>query len=178
MRFITLLMTALLLAGFAYGQNGKIAGKISDKTYGDAVIGATVAIKGSSTGAATDVDGNFSISVPAGEYVVEIKYIGYQQKNIEGVVVKPGQTTNVNAVLEESTSTQMSEVVITSRLERETVNALYIQQRNNVSLSSGISADIIQRSPDKNTGEVLKRVSGASIQDGKYVVIRGFERSL
>lgn len=173
MRFITLLMTALLLAGFAYGQNGKIAGKISDKTYGDAVIGATVAIKGSSTGAATDVDGNFSISVPAGEYIVEIKYIGYQQKNIEGVVVKPGQTTNVNAVLEESTSTQMSEVVITSRLERETVNALYIQQRNNVSLSSGISADIIQRSPDKNTGEVLKRVSGASIQDGKYVVIRG-----
>lgn len=173
MRFITLLMTALLLAGFAYGQNGKIAGKISDKTYGDAVIGATVTIKGSTTGAATDVDGNFSISVPAGEYVVEIKYIGYQQKNIEGIVVKPGQTTNVSAILEESTSTQMSEVVITSRLERETVNALYIQQRNNVSLSSGISADIIQRSPDKNTGEVLKRVSGASIQDGKYVVIRG-----
>lgn len=173
MRFITLLATALLLAGASFAQNGKIAGKISDKTYGEPVIGAAVGIQGMSIGAVTDVDGNFMISVPSGEYVVEIKYIGYQQKNIEGVAVKAGQTTEVKAILEESKSTQMSEVVITARMERETVNALYIQQRNSVSLSSGISADIIQRSPDKNTGEVLKRVSGASMQDGKYVVIRG-----
>lgn len=173
MRFITLLIAALLLAGSSFAQNGKIAGKISDKTYGEAVIGATVTVQGTTSGAVTDVDGNFIIAMPAGEYTVEVKYIGYQQKNIEGVVVKPGQSTNVNVILEESTSTQMSEVVVTARMERETVNALYIQQRNSVSLSSGISADIIQRSPDKNTGEVLKRVSGASIQDGKYVVIRG-----
>ncbi len=173
MRFVTILIAALLIAATSFAENGKIAGKISDKTYGDAVIGATISVQGLTLGTITDVDGNFQLSVPTGEYVIEVKYIGYQQKNIEGVVVKAGQTTEVNAVIEESTDTKMSEVVITARLERETVNALYIQQRNNVSLSSGISADIIQRSPDKNTGEVLKRVSGASIQDGKYVVIRG-----
>lgn len=173
MRFITILFAALFTAVSAFAENGKIAGKISDKTYGDPVIGATVTVKGLTVGAVTDVDGQFTLTVPTGEYTVEVKYIGYQQKNIEGVVVKASQTTDVNLVMEEATNTQMNEVVISARLERETVNALYIQQRNNVSLSSGISADIIQRSPDKNTGEVLKRVSGASIQNGKYVVIRG-----
>lgn len=174
MRFVTILIAALLFAANSFAENGKIAGKISDKTYGDAIIGASVSVQGLSIGTVTDVDGNFILNnVPTGEYVIEVKYIGFQQKNIEGVAVKAGQTTNVNVVMEESSSTKMDEVVITARLDRETVNALYIQQRNNVSLSSGISADIIQRSPDKNTGEVLKRVSGASIQDNKFVVIRG-----
>lgn len=172
-RFATLVIAALLITLGAHAENGKIAGKISDKTYGEPVIGATIAVQGLSIGTVTDVDGNFQLSVPTGEYVIEIKYVGYQQKNIEGVVIKAGQTTEVVAVLEENESTKLNEVVVTARLDRETVNALYIQQRNNVSLSSGISADIIQRSPDKNTGEVLKRVSGASMQEGKYAVIRG-----
>jgi hypothetical protein len=40
-------------------------------------------------------------------------------------------------------------------------------------MSSGLAADFIRRTPDRNTGEVLKRVSGASIQDGKFVIVRG-----
>ncbi len=36
-----------------------------------------------------------------------------------------------------------------------------------------ISAEAIKRSPDKNTGEVLKRVPGTSIQEGKYLIVRG-----
>jgi hypothetical protein len=35
------------------------------------------------------------------------------------------------------------------------------------------SADMIRKSPDKNTGDILKRISGTSVQDGKYVVVRG-----
>src|SRR4030095_1185409 len=46
-------------------------------------------------------------------------------------------------------------------------------QKNNTSVSSGLAADFIKRTPDKNTGEVLKRVSGASIQENKFVVVRG-----
>ena len=42
-----------------------------------------------------------------------------------------------------------------------------------VSVASVISAESIRRSPDKNTGEVLKRTPGASIQEGKFIVIRG-----
>jgi hypothetical protein len=40
-------------------------------------------------------------------------------------------------------------------------------------MSSGLAADFIRRTPDRNTSDVLKRVSGASIQDNKFVVVRG-----
>jgi TonB-dependent receptor len=53
------------------------------------------------------------------------------------------------------------------------VNNLYANQKASINISSGISAELIRRSPDKNTSEVLKRVSGASIQDNKFIVVRG-----
>lgn len=173
MRFVFMFLMVSLTAIQAYA-NGKIAGKISDEKTGEPIIGATVVVSGTSIGTVTDVDGRYMLmSVPTGTVVVEIKYIGYQQKNIEEVVVKEGEVTEVNAIISEDDKTQLSEVVVTGTLKKESINALYIMQKNNVSVSSGISADIIQRSPDRNTGQVLKRVSGASVKDGKYVVIRG-----
>ncbi|MEJ7681037.1 MAG: TonB-dependent receptor plug domain-containing protein [Segetibacter sp.] len=61
----------------------------------------------------------------------------------------------------------------TAGTRRETISSLYLQQKNSSSISDGISAEVIRRSPDRSTGEVLKRVSGASVQDNKFVVIRG-----
>ena len=172
MRIVTIFLTLFMLATQAFAK-GTISGKISDEKTGDPIIGATVVIQGTATGTATDVDGYFTLAADAGEYILEIKYIGYQQKNISDVVVKDGQVTSVNALIAEDDKTKLQEVVVTASLKKESINALYVLQKNAVAVSSGISADVIQRTPDRNTGEVLKRVSGASVQDGKYVVIRG-----
>jgi len=64
-------------------------------------------------------------------------------------------------------------VVITATVRQESISALYAQQKNSISISSGITSELIRRTPDRNTSEVLKRVSGASIQDNKFVIIRG-----
>ncbi len=163
----------MTLASFQAFANGKIAGKVADEKTGDVIIGATVMVQGTGKGTATDVDGHFQLEVPAGTYTVEIRYIGYQPKDISDVVVKEGEVTNLDAIISEDSKTTLKDVVVTASLKKESVNALYIMQKNSVSLSSGISADVIQRTPDRNTGEVLKRVSGASVKDNKYVVIRG-----
>jgi TonB-dependent receptor len=172
MRIISMLFTLLFISLHAIGQ-GKIAGKVTDDKTGESVIGANVIIKGTANGTSTDVDGNFTLSVAAGTYTVEVRYIGYQPKEVAGVKVDGKAVTPVNITIAEASNTTLNEVVITTTLKKENVNALYVMQKNNVSVSSGISADIIQRSPDRNTGEVLKRVSGASIQNDKFVIIRG-----
>ena len=46
-------------------------------------------------------------------------------------------------------------------------------QKNSANVSDGISAETIKRTPDKNTSDVLKRISGASIQDNRFVIVRG-----
>jgi hypothetical protein len=172
MRQGLLLMFSLLLClkGFA---NGKITGKVSDEKNGEFIVGAVVAVKGTPQGTVTDVDGNFSFDVAGGTYTLVVNYIGYQSKEIADVVVGADVTVEVKIALSESKATQLQDVVVRSSLKKENINALYLTQKNAATISDGISADVIKKSPDRSTGEVLKRVSGTTIQDNKFVVVRG-----
>ncbi len=171
MRILTMLFALCVLSVQAYA--GKITGKVSDEKTGETVIGATVMVKGTSVGTATDIDGNFVLNVDAGTHTLVVKYIGYQTKEVDGVIIKGSETVNVNIVIAEAASTQLNEVVVRSSLKKENISALYSIQKNAATISDGISADVIRKSPDRSTGEVLKRVSGTTIQDNKYVIVRG-----
>ncbi|KAA2244470.1 outer membrane beta-barrel protein [Chitinophaga agrisoli] len=165
------------LLGFVHStlaaDTGKITGKVTDKKTGEALIGVTVVVQGTSTGAVTDVEGRYTLVTNVGSYTLDFKYMGYQTKSISDVAVNAGSPTSLDVIMDEPKSKDLKEVVIKGTYKQETINALYVAQKNNIAVSSGISADQIRRSPDKNTGEVLKRVSGTSIQDNKYVIVRG-----
>lgn len=157
---------------FAQG-NGKVTGKVTDRKSGEALIGVTVIVQGTSTGAVTDVEGRYNISVKAGTYTLQVKYIGYQTKEISEVIIKAGQVTNLDMTLDEPKSEKLNEVVIKGSARTETLNSLLTFQKNTNTVAQVVSAETIRKSPDRNTSEVLKRVSGASMQDGKYLVVRG-----
>ena len=170
---LTLLFVVMAAVVFAQGT-GKISGTVADKVTGQTLIGVSVKIAGTTKAVGTDVEGRYLLGgLATGKYVLEVSYIGYAKKNITDIEVKDGFATSVNVILEESNSQTLNQVVITSSVKQESVNALYAAQKTSPRISSGITADQIRRSPDKNTSEVLKRVSGASIQDGKFLVIRG-----
>lgn len=152
---------------------GKIAGKVVDKKTGEELIGVSVSVEGTSTGATTDFEGKFVISnLKPGAYSLIISYVSYAKKSIKNVEVKAGEITSLSIALE-PVSNDLTEVVVQGTLKRENSSALLIQQKKSVSISDGISADMIKRTPDATTGDVMKRVSGTSIQDNKFAVIRG-----
>ncbi len=171
MRFILFMLMCFSLTQ-ALGK-GKIVGKVTDEKNGETVIGAIVVVQGSSAGAATDIDGNFSVSVDAGVYSIEVKYVGYQTKQIDNITVGEGGEATVNVLLAVAKANQLKEVVVQSSMKKENVGALYAMQKNSAVISDGISADMIKRSPDRSTGEALKRVSGTTVQDNKFVIVRG-----
>lgn len=70
-------------------------------------------------------------------------------------------------------SQELNEVVVVAEMKRENTSSLLLMQKKSATVQDGISAESIRRTPDKSTSEVIKRVSGASIQEGKFVVIRG-----
>lgn len=169
----TLIFIMLGATVFAQGT-GKIAGTVSDKKTGETLIGVSVKIAGTTRGVGTDVDGKYILSgLATGKYTVEVSYISYSTKKITDVEVKAGAVTNLNVVMEEASSQTLQTVVITGSFKQESVNALYAQQKNSALISDGISSDQIKKSPDRNTSDVLKRISGATIQDNKFVVVRG-----
>lgn len=154
-------------------QNIRLSGKVSNQRN-EPVPGVTIKVKDAQTGTSTDVEGRYSLSLTPGvKYTIEISAVGYSPKLIKDVDVAQNQDNELNIILEPA-SKQLESVTVTATSRRqESTNALLSFQRNNTALSSGLAADFIRRTPDKNTGEVLRRVSGASIQDNKFVVVRG-----
>lgn len=174
MRFTFILMLCLTLVANSFAQ-GTLKGKITDEKTGETLVGVTISIPELKTVAAfSDEDGDFELKVPDGTYTVQVRYMGYVTKEVSDVKIETGTITPMKlAIKEESKTNVLKDVVVRSSLKKETMNALYIAQKNSASVSDGISAEAIKKSPDKSTGEVLKRVSGTTIQDNKFVIIRG-----
>ncbi|MET3979288.1 TonB-dependent receptor [Mucilaginibacter sp. UYP25] len=172
---ITVLFVLTLTAGNLLAQTtGRISGKVIDQKTSETLIGATVNIEGTTKAAATDVDGHYVLSgLAPGKYVVLVRYIGYQNKTISDVEVKQGANTPLDITVGQAESKALNEVTIKATYRQQSIGALYAMQKNSVSISDGTSAEVIKKSPDRNTADVLKRVSGATVQDNKFVVIRG-----
>ncbi|MDR3009630.1 MAG: TonB-dependent receptor [Sphingobacterium sp.] len=158
-----------------YAQSsGKLMGTITNSKTGETITGVTVRILGTSRGGSSDVSGKYSIpALPAGKYTVEYIYIGYSTKQVTEVEIKANDLTNLDIVLDNSEGQVLDQVVVTGSFKKESIGALYSQQKNSALISDGISSEQIRRSPDKNTSEALRRVSGTTIQDNKFVIVRG-----
>ena len=108
---ILLKLSFTLLAFFVCLQlnaQRKISGKINDAT-GEPLIGASVLVKGTSVGATTDANGQYTLTVPANATTLQVSYVGYNSREIA-----IGDATNLDVALDEGTSLA-SVVVIGSR---------------------------------------------------------------
>lgn len=150
---------------------GKISGKVTDEK-GEPLPGASVKIPGSGKAIQTGIDGSYILPVPPGSYTVEISYISYQGKRVTGIEVKEGQTIMLNVSLKPA-SANLQAVTVTASYKRASAEGLLARQKNASEISNGISAEQLARTPDKNIGESLKRVSGVSSVENKFVLVRG-----
>lgn len=80
--FLWLLLVMLLIQGSALYAQQTITGKVSEAASGETLIGATVVIKGTATGAVTNVDGNYSINVPNLQDTLVFSFVGYQSQEV------------------------------------------------------------------------------------------------
>lgn len=101
---VLVLLMAILSIFPLMAQQIEVAGTVSDKD-GEPLIGASVLVVGAKLGAATDIDGNFSITAPANGKL-QVSYVGYEPQtvNIDG-------RTTINIILEQNTSV-LDEVVV------------------------------------------------------------------
>lgn len=162
----------LTLGSSLLAQSLRLNGKVMN-SKNEPLAGATISIDGAGKQIQSDVEGMFYINLDAGKkYVLRVSFAGYEPKEISDVDVTANQENYLEIVLQDKASLEGVTLKATSR-RQENTSALLTFQRSNTALSSGLAADFIRRTPDRNTGEVLKRVSGTSIQDGRFVIVRG-----
>ena len=165
-----------ILLGFnaVFAQSGtyKVSGKIVDAENGSPLVGVTIFASGVNKSVSSDVEGGFFISLEANKkYILNFTSVGYDSKASE--IQFAGNNIPILNIALGRTNKELEAVTVRANVRKEAISSLYSAQKSSSSISDGISAEVIRKSPDRNTGEVLRRVSGASVQDNKFVVIRG-----
>jgi outer membrane receptor for ferrienterochelin and colicin len=171
--FYLALFISLTTISFVTAQKGTIRGTILDKLTKETIIGANIMIDGSDVGAVTDINGQFEIKeVVPGFYSLTISYVSYKTIKITDLEVISDKTTLINLDLEEDL-VNLGEVTIVAARETNTNIAIISDIRRSFQVVSGLSAEQISLSLDRDAGQVVKRVPGITITDNNFVQIRG-----
>jgi hypothetical protein len=146
---MTFILCFLTMSFMARAQK-TVTGTVTD-TNGEAVIGATVLIEGTTTGTATDFEGKYSINVPGDDAVLIFSYTGYKE-----VTVTVGARTTIDLVME--TDVEILDEVVVSALGFE------VKKDELGSTASVVQSDDVIRSGE--TG-VINGLAGkaAGVQD-------------
>ena len=150
-----------------YAQNRTISGRVVDAS-GEPVIGAAVTLVGNSrVGAATDMDGAFSLSVPAGASI-SVESIGYQSQTFA-----IGNQTTFNIVLQEDTEMLEETVVIGYGVQKKSDVTGAIASVKESDLSNRTTTDVAQAIQGKAAGVQIINSSGAP-GSSAAIQIRGY----
>lgn len=173
MRNILLFLSMVFLTSLAFGQQGKIRGTVIEDESGFEVIGANILVQETGTGNITDIDGKFTIDVDPGVYTLQVSYIGFQTLTIEGVEVKADEVNVLGEIRLSEEGLELEEVVVKAKAIRTTEAALMTIKKKSPQMLDGISSSLMKLTGDGTAVEAAKRVTGVSIEGGKYVYVRG-----
>ncbi|MFB9077817.1 SusC/RagA family TonB-linked outer membrane protein [Flavobacterium procerum] len=165
--FMALLLSVFMIqSGFAQDQSKTVSGKILSAVDGMGVPGASVAVQGTKTGAASDFDGNYKIEAKAGDVLV-FTFIGFKTQT-----VTVGTQRTINVTLQEETAELKEVVVIGYGSQKKSLVTNAITQVSGESLTKTNTVNALQALQGQAAGLQVTSTSGQP-GEGLNVVIRG-----
>ncbi|RAW03035.1 TonB-dependent receptor domain-containing protein [Pseudochryseolinea flava] len=172
MKKLMFVTAMFVLSISAMAQKGFVRGKVTDGETGEALYGAAVIERGTSNGAVSDFDGNFSVPLDPGMHTLVITFVSYQTQTIENVEVKAGAVTTLDLVLKADVS-QLAEVVVTGQAMGDSEAGILTLQKKSANVVDGVSNQTFRNTGDRDLSSAMGRVTGVSVQGGKFVYVRG-----
>jgi len=166
---ITLMLISLFITDFVMaGITGKISGRVVDRNTGEPLAGANIIIEGTNMGAASNLNGEYTIlRVPPGIYTVTAIYIGYAKLSVDKVRVRIDQTSNINFSL---TLAAVKGEHVTVQAERKVV-------KKDVTTSvSVISGNDVKQLPMDNVENIIGLQAG--VEEGLSIRGGGADQAL
>jgi hypothetical protein len=153
--------------------SGRITGRVISGETSQPIQRAEVQVAGTLHRAMTDLDGRYFLpEIPPGRHTVEVRKIGFTPKNVTNVGVAADSTTLLDLSLTTAVFA-VEAITVSADVERGTVSRALEEQRNALNIVNAVSAEQIARSPDSDASQAVQRVSGVTVQDGRYVFVRG-----
>lgn len=172
MKFKLLLIT-LLFSVFAFAQKGTVKGTITDKEMNNEPLPfASVTIKGTTTGANTDEKGAFSLSVPEGNHILMIAFLGYETVEVPFKIAS-GETKTIDKALG-TAGVQLQDVVLKVETSRQKESALLVEQKKAIEIKQSIGAQELSRKGVSDVATAVTKTTGITKQEGSgNIYVRG-----
>jgi iron complex outermembrane receptor protein len=160
MKYIYILIFSCFISTI-FAQNATIKGKVTDKITQETMIGVNITYA-EGKGTITDIDGNYSLSIPAGTHTITFRYVGYEDVK-KSVTVTDGQVMILDIQISEGK--ELETVVVSAGKFEQRLEELTVSM-------SVIKPSLLENKNVTNAETILDQVPGVTIQDGQ-VCIRG-----
>ena len=174
MKKIVFILSLIICQTIMAQEKGIIMGKLLDKEMNNEPLSfASVVIKGTVIGTETDLEGNFSLSVNAGSYVLVFNFLGYKSLEVPITVIS-GETLIVNRILESAEGVALEEVTLKANISKQKETALLLEQRKATTIKESIGAERLSKIGVSNAASATTKIAGvARSEESGDIYIRG-----
>ena len=157
----------------AFAQNATVTGTVTDGDFKDFLVGAVVSVEGTTKGAVADVNGRYSLPLPAGNYTIVFSFLGYTSQTFD-VQLQAGEVRVIDAEMH-SESDVLEGVVVSAQAKGQ--QAAINSQLRASGIINAVSVEKLSELPDVNVADAIGRLPGLMIQrdggEGQKIIIRG-----
>ncbi|MCB0422216.1 MAG: TonB-dependent receptor, partial [Bdellovibrionales bacterium] len=150
-----------------------ISGRVLRQKENTPIAGAKVIVHGTQIELTTDPQGYFESPVPQGKVSLSVFHKSFSTAHVKDVSTVLDKKESLKTIILSPSGLELEEFVVLSPNLKSSVSALLEIRRSHVTVADLIGSEQISRSGDSDAGASLKRVTGLSLVDGKYVYVRG-----
>ena len=173
MHRITIIFYILALSSTTFAQKGRVTGNITAMESGkiQPMPFVNVLIKGTTYGATTDMDGNYSFNADPGDHVLQVSFVGFEPLERPVTIVAGSIVTADVELKAQGIELQEFEVVRTVDRERETM--MLMERKQTTALIQNIGAQELKKKGASDVAEGVQKMVGMSTVGGRHVMVRG-----
>lgn len=151
----------------------QLEGQVLDAWDGAPLAGVVVSVRGTTLATVTDREGRYRLrGVPPGRQVVVFARSGYARTVVTDVLVAEGQTTRADAALRPQFY-ELEEYVVTAAEMQEQTAQILLERKESAAMVDALGTEFLSRVGVSDAAEAISKVTGATVVDGKFAVIRG-----
>lgn len=156
----------------ADGPPGTLRGRIVSSENGAPIANARVFVSGTPLDLRTDADGRFEARLPPGTYAISVIAADYAAQTLEGLAIAAEQATTRDVELTPA-GLELPEFVVLEPYVQGSLASFVEEKRESFAVAEVLGIEQISRAGDSDVAGALRRVTGLTLVDGKYVYVRG-----
>ena len=168
-----LMVLFLGISATVFSQKAILKGTVTDSETGETLPFSNIYLQGNTAvGTTSDLDGNYLLELNSGTYTVVYSFTSFKDKK-ETVTLSDGEVKILDMGLATQAEVLDAVEIVAERTKAKTVAAFDMEKMKSINMIDGTSAEMMAKTGDGDAGEVMKRVTGVSVEGGKHVYVRG-----